>query len=119
MVIAACRLTFWPLLLSLLLGSGPGALAAEGPAGPAEGPWIPLQCRLGNGPWQTCRLRVSEVGSHWFLLVGDRRIDFRHDGSGTVLMEEQGHVRPVTGRWLEDRSLCWDGTCARGDIPLD
>jgi hypothetical protein len=25
----------------------------------------------------------------------------------------------VNSRWIESSSLCWDGVCARGDIPLD
>jgi hypothetical protein len=104
-----------PLLLVVILVAGVERALAGG-TGIAE---IPLECRLGAGPWQQCRMRVEEMGAHWFLLVGDRRIEFRHDGSGTVTMGEGGQSRPVTSRWLEDRSLCWDGTCARGEIPLD
>jgi hypothetical protein len=103
----------------LLLLAGPGALAQETEGGRGAPALIPLQCRLGDGPWQDCRMRVEEVGAHWILLVGGRQIEFRHDGSGTVTMREQGRVRAVTSRWQEDRSLCWDGTCARGEIPLD
>jgi len=105
-----------PLLLVLTLGGG---MVERAVAGGPEGAEIPLECRLGSGPWQQCRMRVETVGAHWFLLVGDRRIEFRHDGSGTVTMGEGGQARPVTSRWLEDRSLCWDRTCARGEIPLD
>jgi hypothetical protein len=25
----------------------------------------------------------------------------------------------VSSRWEDRNSLCWDGVCARGDIPLD
>ena len=106
------------LVLLLLLGTGPAGWAREA-SGRGSPTLLPLQCRLGDGPWQDCQMRVEEVGAHWFLLVGDRQIEFRHDGSGTVTMQEQGRVRAVTSRWLEDRSLCWDGTCARGEIPLD
>jgi hypothetical protein len=113
--VRASGLLLLPLLLVAALGAGLERAIAGG-LGDAE---IPVECRLGAGPWQPCRLRVEEVGAHWFLLVGDRRIEFRHDGSGTVTMGEGGQARPVTSRWLEDRSLCWDGTCARGDIPLD
>ncbi len=116
---SACFRASGPLLLPLLLvatlGAGVGRAVAGGPGGGE----IALECRIGDGPWQQCRMRVEAVGAHWFLLVGDRRIEFRHDGSGTVTMGEGGQTRPVTSRWLEDRSLCWDGTCARGDIPLD
>jgi hypothetical protein len=104
-----------PLLLVVVLGAAGERADAGGPGADA----IPLECRLGDGPWQRCQMRVEEVGAHWFLLVGDRQIEFRHDGSGTVTMGEGGQSRPVTSRWLEDRSLCWDGTCARGEIPLD
>ena len=86
---------------------------------------IQLQCRLAAGPWQPCRMEVEQVGGHWWLLVGKRRIEFRHDGKGTVTMQglpahgssSQGWRR-VSSRW-EDTSLCWDGICARGPIPLD
>lgn len=98
----------------LLAATAPPLRAAEEP--PLR---IPLQCRLGDGPWQACQMQVEQLGAHWFLLIGERRIEFRHDGRGTVTMQEEGQSRPVTSRWLEDRSLCWDGTCARGDIPLD
>ncbi len=108
----------WTLLLPLLVVVH-GAVAERACAGSPEPAGIPLQCRLGEGPWQACRMRVEAVGAHWVLLVGERRIEFRHDGSGTVTMQEQGQVRVVTSRWLEDHSLCWDGTCARGEIPLD
>ncbi|HYP04019.1 MAG TPA: hypothetical protein VER57_05660, partial [Cyanobium sp.] len=63
---------------------------------------------------------VQQVGSHWFLLVGEQRVEFRHDGTGAVRMQKNtGGWRPVSSRWNEDTSLCWDGVCARGDIPLD
>jgi hypothetical protein len=34
----------------------------------------------------------------------------QHHGSGW---------RPVTAHWHDDTNLCWDGICARGDLPLD
>ncbi len=81
---------------------------------------VPLECRLNEGPWQTCQMQVEEIGAHWFLLVGGQRIEFRHDGRGSVTMQrDPGVWRPVSSRWQEDTSLCWDGVCARGDIPLD
>jgi hypothetical protein len=103
-------LTAW-----LLLAAAAAPVGAQEPA-PVR---IPLECRFGEGPWQACQMQVEQLGAHWFLLIGERRIEFRHDGRGAVTMQEQGQSRPVTSRWLEDRSLCWDGTCARGDIPLD
>lgn len=81
---------------------------------------VPLQCRLANGPWQDCQMQVEQVGVHWFLLVGGQRIEFRHDGRGTVrMLQPSGDWQPVNSRWLENSNLCWDGICARGDLPLD
>ncbi len=110
----AWALVWWLLLLPGMAGRAQPTSGSSSAAGVMN-----LQCRLADGPWQDCQMRVEEVGAHWFLLVGDRQIEFRHDGSGTVTMQEQGRIRAVTSRWLEDRSLCWDGTCARGEIPLD
>ncbi len=102
------------ILAALLLAASllPGARAGEALV-------VPLECRLGAGPWQQCQMQVEQLGAHWFLLIGERRIEFRHDGRGAVSMGEHGRVRAVTSHWGEDRSLCWDGTCARGEIPLD
>jgi hypothetical protein len=81
---------------------------------------VPLECRLDAGPWQNCQMQVEEIGAHWFLVVGGQRIEFRHDGRGSVTMQKpSGGWRPVSSHWQEDTSLCWDGVCARGDIPLD
>jgi hypothetical protein len=81
---------------------------------------VALECRLDEGPWQNCQMQVEQIGAHWFLLVGGQRIEFRHDGRGSVTMQKpSGGWRPVSSRWQEDTSLCWDGVCARGDIPLD
>jgi hypothetical protein len=35
------------------------------------------------------------------------------------LRQEGGNWRDVEGRWAADTSLCWDGICALGPIPLD
>lgn len=80
---------------------------------------IPLSCQLANGPWQSCHMEVMELGRHWFLVVRNERIEFRHDGTGQVQMGRDGHWQNVTPRWGRDQSLCWDTLCARGDIPLD
>lgn len=74
---------------------------------------------MGEGPWQPCRMRVEQVGTHWYLLIGNQQVEFRHDGDGLVRVRQQGAWRSVTSRWEADTSLCWDGYCARGDIPLD
>jgi hypothetical protein len=105
------------LLACLAAGMGHGLLPA---LALPEGSGIPLECRLGDGPWQSCRMEVQEVGAQWVLLVGRQRVEFRHDGTGAVRMQKDtGGWRPVSSRWNEDTSLCWDGVCARGDIPLD
>lgn len=95
------------------------AVAAEADA--ADGAGAPqLECRLQAGPWQRCRMEVEQLGSRWWLVVGDQRIGFRHDGRGSVRMQwEGGAWQPVTARWDKDTNLCWDGVCARGDLPLD
>jgi len=81
---------------------------------------IPLECRLGQGPWLACRMEVVAIGSQWALVVGAQRWEFRHDGHGSVTMQHgEGPWRPVRSRWDDQNSLCWDGVCARGDIPLD
>lgn len=81
---------------------------------------IALECRLKQGPWQPCRMEVVSIGSHWALVVGAQRWEFRHDGRGSVTMQQgAGSWRPVSSRWEDRNSLCWDGVCARGDIPLD
>jgi hypothetical protein len=106
-----------PLLACLVGGMGHVPLPA---LALPEASVIPLECRLGDGPWQSCRMEVQQVGSHWFLLVGEQRVEFRHDGTGAVRMQKDtAGWRPVSSRWNEDTSLCWDGVCARGDIPLD
>jgi len=81
---------------------------------------ISLECRLGHGAWQPCQMEVVAIGQHWFLVMGSRRLEFRHDGRGSVTMHGAGEGwRPVTSRWEQPQDLCWDGICARGAIPLD
>ena len=81
---------------------------------------VPLQCRLASGPWRNCNMRVERLGEHWWLELGGRLIEFRHDGHGGVTMRWPGGPwRPATSRWQADGCLCWDGICARGAIPLD
>ena len=60
-------------------------------------------------------------GEHWFLAIGDERIEFRHDGSGRVRMRQDPDAAwvSVEPRWTEDRSLCWGEVCAKGEFPLD
>lgn len=98
------------------MGTGWPALS---PAALAQAPPIPLECRVGQGAWQACRMEVVDPGRHWFLQVGQRRMEFRHDGTGHMRMGLEGRWRDVTPVWREDQSLCWDSVCARGDIPLD
>lgn len=92
---------------------------------------IPLQCRLGQGAWQPCAMEVERPGERWSLVVGQRRIAFRHDGRGGVSIDETASApgregpagdsrwRPVQATWIAGPALCWNGICAQGDIPLD
>lgn len=108
----AALLASMTMLLGLLFSAGwsPPVLSQE----------VPLQCRLGSGPWRPCRMEVQDMGLHWFLQIGTQRIEFRHSGDGAVRMQKgEGPWQPVTAVWRPDTSLCWDGLCARGDIPLD
>ncbi|MEB3234264.1 MAG: hypothetical protein VKM98_02450 [Cyanobacteriota bacterium] len=103
---------FAALLLTTLLAAAP--LQAQVPV-PAQ-----LRCRLAAGPWQHCRMALDADGLGWQLQIGAEQIRFRHDGRGAVAMERSGHAwQPVEARWLSDASLCWDGVCTRGQIPLD
>ena len=110
-----------PLLLVLVAAVQLVAAQEARAAVPTPTPQaIPLECRLEQGPWQTCRMEVVSIGSQWSLVVGGQRWEFRHDGRGSVTMRHgAGSWRPVSSRWEDSNSLCWDGVCARGDIPLD
>lgn len=81
---------------------------------------VPLQCRLGTGPWQPCRMQIQAVGERWWLQIGSERIEFRHGGDGNVRMQRGGGTwQPVDSSWQGDSSLCWDGICTKGSLPLD
>ena len=123
-------------VLGVIAGTGPAPAPANASLGSASlsqasmlepGPsplvaplLVPLQCRLAAGAWQNCTMRVDRLGEHWWLELGRRRIEFRHDGHGGMAMRWPGGPwKPVNSRWNSDGSLCWDGICARGAIPLD
>lgn len=98
----------------------PTRQAQAEPGPPMPNLTIPLECRLGKGAWQPCQMEVLAIGQHWFLVVGSRRLEFRHDGRGSLTMHGSGEGwRPVNSRWEQPQDLCWDGICARGAIPLD
>lgn len=80
---------------------------------------VPLECRLHNGPWQPCQMKVITVGEQWTIVVGPRRFAFRHNGTGTVQVETGGRRFEVSPTWAADQSLCWGTLCMRGAIPLD
>ena len=108
-----------------------GALALVGLGGPqvlAEP--VPLRCRIGDGPWQSCSMQVERPGERWAIQVAGRQIAFRHDGSGIVTMHDPSTSSPaapgadrtwvpVETTWIAGPALCWNGVCAQGDIPLD
>ncbi len=102
-------------------GQGAGSEAGRSPDSPGTSPLlVPLQCRLAAGPWRSCNMRVERLGEHWWLELGGRLIEFRHDGHGGLTMRWPGGPwRPVASRWQADGCLCWDGICTRGAIPLD
>ena len=65
-------------------------------------------------------MTIQSLGEHWWLQVGNQRLDFRSDGRGGVSLRGlHGEVRLVQPVWAADRALCWDGVCAKGDLPLD
>lgn len=79
-----------------------------------------LRCRLGSGPWTACRLTVDRLGERWRLDVNGEAISFEHDGRGTVRMRRAGGPwHTVQAYWNAEASLCWDGVCTSGDLPLD
>ena len=81
---------------------------------------IPVECQLDQGNWQPCRLTIDELGEHWWLQIGARRIDFHSDGRGSVTLSDRGgSTRSVQPVWTAQRALCWDGVCTKGDLPLD
>lgn len=102
-------------LLAIAGLSSPLAATAEGLAVP-----VPLQCRLADGPWRPCLMQVERMGLAWQLKLNGEQISFSHDGRGNVRMrrERQDWV-PVQARWSPDAALCWDGVCAKGELPLD
>lgn len=107
------------VLLVLLLP--PVQAGQESGAGEPAGT-VHLDCQLAGGPWQPCDMQVESIGERWRVQVGSRIYEFLHDGSGTVRMRQarggEGW-REVQSSWTADAALCWDGLCARGDIPLD
>lgn len=108
-------LTLAALASALMRWSSPPASWAE----PLHPP-VQLRCRLEGGPWQECRMSVERLGERWSLLVGRERLWFEHDGRGTVRMQRGSRDwRAVEAHWSADAVLCWDGVCAKGEIPLD
>lgn len=93
---------------------------ADGVPGDGEVFSVPLRCQVDGGSWRDCRMVVNQVGTHWQLVLGNERYGFRHDGRGLVRMRRgSGAWMPVEARWSAEASLCWDGICAQGAIPLD
>jgi hypothetical protein len=93
---------------------------ANGAHGPEQPFSVPLRCQLDGGAWRDCQMVVEQVGSLWQLVLGSERYGFQHDGRGMVRMRQgAGEWTPVQARWSADASLCWNGLCARGQIPLD
>ena len=106
--------------LVLLIGAEALAELAHEHGDGAIGHGIKLRCQIGTDSWSDCRMVIDTIGVHWWLVVGDRRFEFRHDGRGSVTMAE-GALGPKTvmPQWRSTGVLCWDGICAEGAIPLD
>jgi hypothetical protein len=95
------------------------ALPAEAGAQTLDDP-LTLRCQVQGGPWRNCQMRVHSLGEHWTLVVGREEFAFQHDGKGSIRMRTaRTNWVNVQPRWREDATLCWDGVCAQGDIPLD
>ncbi|MEB3335688.1 MAG: hypothetical protein VKP70_11965 [Cyanobacteriota bacterium] len=105
--------------LGSLMGAALATWLAVGGLAHGQVPPVPLECQVGQGSWQACQMEIVEPGTHWFLTIGKRRLEFRHGGTGRMRMGQDGRWREVTPQWRDDRSLCWDGVCVRGEIPLD
>ncbi len=81
---------------------------------------VPLQCRLEQQSWHHCSMEVDQVGQHWYLVLDNQRIEFRHDGDGRIHMMRPGEGwQTVQSDWDPEGNLCWGSVCAKGDIPLD
>jgi hypothetical protein len=111
----ASSLNLFVLSLALL-----GLAVVAPPCRSADLERVPLRCRLDQGPWKACVMTVTQVGQFWSLEVAGETFAFRHDGRGQVTMRRgQASPRVVNARWLADQTLCWDGVCAQGAMPLD
>lgn len=80
-------------------------------------PPVALQCRLDGGPWRDCLMRIESIGQRWSLEVDREQLWFEHDDRGLVRMRRRGSWVPVEPHWSADAALCWDGICAKGEIP--
>jgi hypothetical protein len=101
--------------LALLSLAMPASAMAQSLADP-----LPLRCQVQGGPWLNCQMRVQSLGERWTLVVGQEEFAFQHDGKGSIRMRTaRTNWVPVQPRWREETTLCWDGVCAQGEIPLD
>lgn len=98
----------------------PRQIPEPGPAFSTAAEPVKLRCRINSAPWQPCVLEIDRVGEHWWLVVGARRFEFRHDGRGQVILSDSDQgPRPVAPEWRGQGVLCWQDLCAEGAIPLD
>ena len=54
---------------------------------------------------------AGELPVRWTSELGQRRFDFRHDGSGTVQMLDSAGWIAVETSWIAGPALCWNGLC--------
>ena len=91
----------------------------------ADAQTVALQCQVGGGAWQPCRMQVQDIGRTWRVEMGRETVLFRHDGGGAIAMKQPGRAwRLVQTRWIAvpasaQSALCWDNLCALGPVPLD
>lgn len=79
-----------------------------------------LQCQMDDAAWVRCRMVVEADGLRWRVELDGIPYWFRHDGLGGVSMRRGTAAwHTVQTRWRRDASLCWNGLCAKGAIPLD
>ena len=112
-LVTSRRLAWFTALLCMQLVPVAGVRAEERLS-------VPLECQIQRGRWQPCTLTIEQMGEHWWLQIGAQRLDFRSDGRGsTTLTEGGGTSKAVQPMWTAQRTLCWDGVCTKGDLPLD
>ena len=87
----------------------------------AEPVAVDVECRWSHQAWEPCRFVANPLGSRWNLAFNAHRIQFEHDGTGSMRMRinERSSWNSVQASWSDEGALCWGEVCARGDLPMD